>query len=124
MPGKVHQRPSNFVARGFCKNQVARNKDGRPVQEDSPNAVMWCQLGAIVKSLVNSSLWQPYQNALREIIMNDDPITWNNKPERTQEQVVSAMRQTEDNLKTIIDWEEHLEPISGITDKDLGDLEY
>lgn len=125
-------RPSNFVAKGFCKNALAKNKQGISVSEGSEDAIMWCQAGArwkIFGSLIKSpwphtndparKMDREYGFRLQNLVGMDD-VDWNNGVHTIQEQVVAAMREVENIMgkdpdKDII-WETELLPCSGIND--------
>lgn len=86
------------LAKGFCKGHIALDMDGREVMATSPHAVAYCAVGALWAAVLElkttAGLFHTVIRAVeKEIGKAYDPmglVTWNNEPERTQEEVVSV----------------------------------
>lgn len=82
---------------GAASRDVFGNPDGD--SEIWPDAVCWCAWGAILKVTGNTSIVGSDQRPktaaalLERHIGTNDVTTWNDAPERTQAEVVSALRQ-------------------------------
>lgn len=77
-----------------CWTQKAFALDalGQPVRSRSENAVCWCAGGAIERVSADHSLIYQTWDALERVV--GGPFTaWNDEPGRTQDDVVSALRE-------------------------------
>ena len=88
---------SEYVARGWCQGADARDKDEYSISVRDPSAVKWCLVGAIY-----ASNEPPYGGRLanileicRKLTGGLRPTIWNDKPERTQAQVVELLQEAE-----------------------------
>lgn len=82
------------VERGWCQDTLARDEHGDPTTVGPHGAVSWCLLGA----LVAASLDRPLElvtraaDALAPYVGEGGLVGWNDRPGRTQEEVVGAIR--------------------------------
>jgi hypothetical protein len=82
----------------WCQGYFAKTKKGKLIESRSKRAASFCMLGAIQRfdNQCQFGLWNPewYQakkyvaSAIRTSI--DNIASWNDKPKRTQEQVIKA----------------------------------
>lgn len=82
-----------LIEKGWCQNTNARSAKNRPVSASSPKAVNFCALGAItavwLKSSNSTSSFNEAMRALNFVVGGHVP-TWNDMPERTQDEVLAA----------------------------------
>jgi hypothetical protein len=81
------------VARGWCQGAVARDGDAHAVQAWSADARSWSLLGAILASWHDHTSVEPIEtslDALWRAMKRDRLEVWNDRPGRTQEEVVAA----------------------------------
>ena len=88
---KVLERAAEIVERGWRQGANARDDDDWPVPAYSKAARSWSAYGAI------SSVVGRYADALAaeiavEAVVNCNIRPWNNHPDRTQSEVVTALR--------------------------------
>jgi len=88
----------------WTQGDTARDADGKPLPNSTePAAVCWCVLGAIGKTVggANRPMFSAARKALRAVLPEDieqidedlpDEANWNDAPERTQAEVVAALR--------------------------------
>lgn len=81
----------------LCKGWYAKDKEGNDVQPLNPNACAFCTMGALQRAYEN---WYIRQQAINRLenkihrIAGDFSIArWNDKPERTKEEVVSLLKE-------------------------------
>ena len=77
----------------WCQDQMALDARGKPTIASSPNACRWCASGAIIAVSVRKL--QARLNArvaIRESLGVASLTEWNDAPERTQDEVVAALR--------------------------------
>lgn len=100
-PREVLLKAAVLVERGWCRGEMARDARGNKVSPISDAAVCWCALGA-AKSAADGRI-HPYthaRDALHAHLFSQpdsgdgpDPVTvWNDAPDRTQAEVVAALR--------------------------------
>ena len=92
------------IEQGWCQGASARDGQGRPVQPWSPDATRWTAIGALVavsarRRRVTSDLEQEiagFQRANVALLeaMGYSPADWNDRPERTREDVLAAFERT------------------------------
>jgi len=81
------------IERGWTQKAYARSEDGSSVAYNSPDAVCWCPIGAIVA--VDSSLGRASDQAVKIFAETVETSTskltqWNDTPDRTQDEVLIA----------------------------------
>ena len=80
------------VSTGWCQGTIAQDADGRPVGAGSSAARRWSMLGAVLASWDGGPVEELGQ-AVTSLHTSTDqaPLeVWNDRPERTQEEVVTA----------------------------------
>ena len=103
--------PSEYVALGWCKFMLAMNNVGQIVGINSSDAVKWCALGAISRFAQNDNqLYYQYVAELSNIV-GMPAQRWNDFPHRTQQEVVSVLKEVEKNLN-LVNHNENIETIS------------
>ena len=101
-------KPSDYIRQGFTKGALGRDENGECVGFNVKHAVSFCATGAICAAYRRGSsknikvseklrifIAQNYpdcNNYLRGVIDHEyiSIPTWNNQPERTQEEVIQA----------------------------------
>lgn len=85
-------QPSDYVRRGWTQYAYARNSAGREQWPRSPSAVSWDVAGAIYAA-------HPWNTRARlaitytlTVFVGDDIEVWNDAPERTQSEVIAALK--------------------------------
>ena len=94
----IFRKAAMFIKKGFTKAAFARNAEGKTVDYTRPEACSFCTAGAILKAAYP-------QDSLRLIAYAGDELKhagryrgnraialWNDKPERTKEDVVTFLR--------------------------------
>lgn len=85
-----------LLARGWTQNVCARNEKGEGVGSRAPEAVCWCALGAINAvtsssfegAAVRAAVYQAILDSVRSRHPFLDLSGWNDRPNRTQEEVL------------------------------------
>lgn len=111
----------DLIARGWCQGVYARSKRGRKVNEGSELAVCFCIQGGINK--LSAPHGYDFRHRMREVlaatltielreglpksiaqriqaVCGAELIEWNDKVDRTQDQVVKLCRDTAQRLRT------------------------
>ena len=89
----------DLVSTGWIRNVFAADKDGEEVGVRDKGACQWCLIGAIMAATDNPNPFGYFQ-----VFRNANPqcgewlATWNDKPERTKEEVVQAFDNVIDYL--------------------------
>lgn len=81
-------KPSDFIKKGWCREELARDKDGDVTYFDAQQAVAWCAMGAIFACRDVSS--HDALKALRSYVGNNVIALWNDDPNRTQQEIIDA----------------------------------
>lgn len=76
----------SLIASGWTRGRLACDARSRCVTYDSDEARSWCALGALSRSAADGATVGKF----RAQISGGDIATWNDAPERTQEQVLDA----------------------------------
>ena len=78
----------------WCKIYSARDAKGKSVRASSSKACSWCILGSITRAQAasHSSQWGKTIAAVTVVLGNRSIAEWNDAPERTQAEVVAALR--------------------------------
>ncbi len=81
----------------WCQGAYAKNGQGWPVSEFSPNACSWCLLGAILKLSVceNREITHEVVSLLvkaLKVTHSGELVSYNDSPNRKQKEVVSLLR--------------------------------
>ena len=79
------------VAMGWTQRAGARNAAGRKVSDQNVHAVRWCLVGAIWREGGNIFTTREAISTC-EAHLGRGAVAWNDAPERTQSQVVAALR--------------------------------
>jgi hypothetical protein len=95
---------ADLVARpgGWTQRSVAKDRDGLSVEVESPAACSFCLIGALDRASIGCTparMLLAAELALTELIDSDSLATWNDASERTQEEVVAALRAASAKLK-------------------------
>ena len=107
--------PSEYVEQGWCKFFLAADNNGKIVNVNSENAVKWCALGAVSRfAQDDNEIYYQFVTELNNVVMMPGHH-YNDSPHRTQEEVVSALREVEKNLKLVDD-------IETISDNDINEF--
>lgn len=124
---KVLERARELVSLGWCQGDLAQDEFGSTIPDSSPNAKSFCTIGAIDRALYEALEWnwnmvitQPL--APKSVMLKDlynatkiellkalgikDPVahsfgivSFNDKPGRTQEQVIELFDNAIANMK-------------------------
>jgi hypothetical protein len=83
LPSEVLLAARELVAGGWTRHSWARDSKGEPVNIQSPDAVSFCVVGAVLRaSGDNDSFWPMHgREALSYIREHDFLEAWNNMPE-------------------------------------------
>src|SRR5687767_6035833 len=88
------------VTVGWCQGTVAQDEDGRAVAPESSDARRWSILGALLASW-NGGPVGDLRQAVTSLLAATERLpleVWNDRPERTQTDVVSAFERAIDTL--------------------------
>jgi hypothetical protein len=88
------------VATGWCQGAVAQDEDGRAVGPGSPDARRWSMLGALLASWEGGPV-QELGQAVKSLHTSTEhsPLeVWNDRPGRTQTDVVAAYERAIESL--------------------------
>lgn len=92
-------KPSDYIKRGWCQGEYARDANGRAVPAQDSRACQWCIDGAIYAAdlhvSVAESLRAAFCAALGLSYSIRQPILWNDMPERTQEEAIAVLEAAE-----------------------------
>lgn len=84
-------KPSEYIQKGWCKGNSAKDATGRGCDANGPFAVQWCLIGAVYAAY-------PYNSIAHEQIFErlctkvGVPALWNDKEKRTQVEVVELLQ--------------------------------
>lgn len=94
MTKKILERAANLVSAGWAQGVVGRYKNGDACGWDDSEAVSWCALGAINRAAMDEGHCLGACAAVDRLrhIVGYFVVAWNDAPERTQAQVVRALR--------------------------------
>ena len=90
-------RPSGHLEIGWCQQKFAVNAAGEKVAMGSPSAVAWCLLGSLGAAWEGGHITYKEHNELDALLhaRHGDLDNYNDRPERTQAEVVTAMKDAE-----------------------------
>ena len=80
------------LAKGWCQRAMAKDSLGGHMDPQSPYAVRWCLVGAVLGSTdlsVNTRV--RVLDAIQDVTGCRFPSTWNDTPGRTQEEVLAVL---------------------------------
>lgn len=83
----------------FTKGAYARDIFNADVDEDAPDAVCWCAIGALWLTSPTGKTTQEARRYLLEVT-GQGITAWNDAPERTQAEVVAALREASKRAST------------------------
>jgi hypothetical protein len=89
---EVLRQAAALVRQGWCKNALAKDKDGKWAAPRDPRAVCWCAAGAIQKICGGPNDGWEAAAALRNVLFMDIQ-TWNDTYARDGEHVASKMEE-------------------------------
>lgn len=97
---EVRRRAARLVERGWCQLSYARDRHGTPVGVNSAEAASWCLLGALDEAVPvpwTKADVARIETAAAQIageigVCVKELDYWNDRPGRTQAQVVQALR--------------------------------
>lgn len=72
----------------WTQGELARDIRREPTDPDEPDAACWCLEGALQKVCGRHEAYQ----AVRRVVAEPSLWGWNDDPNRTQEEVVAALR--------------------------------
>lgn len=92
-PAAILRRAAERVRRGWTQKVHARTADGKQRMWDAPDAVSWCAYGAIRAEAIGEITANEARLALARRVNPDmDAVApWNDRPERTAEDVAATM---------------------------------
>jgi hypothetical protein len=110
-PTTFLKKVRKFIERGWCQGYFALNKEGREVDARSRSACKWCLIGAIckttpdirflhIKNIVENELDKDICSRARSQHQNSIE-GWNDKPGRTQKQVLNLIDRVLKKLEKI-----------------------
>lgn len=77
----------------WTQNMLSATKRGYAIGAMEDNAACWCAMGAIFREARGAGdLTRPAYDALADVIGHGHIPSWNDAPERTQAEVVAALR--------------------------------
>jgi hypothetical protein len=76
----------------WTQGNSGRDAHGAEVPWNDPDAVCWCAFGAVWKSQGRMTVQNTPAEDILERIVGWDITAWNDSPDRTQAEVVSALR--------------------------------
>lgn len=79
----------------WIQGHYAMTRFGRPIGPLEAPAACWCTVGALTNTACGDGPWQWWESRryLERVIDRTGITDWNDAPERTQAEVVSALRQ-------------------------------
>lgn len=90
---EILREARGYIERGWTQGAFARDGDGHKVAFEHPAAGCFCALGAIERAEGGDTSYASGQRArfsLRAVIGSNLIGEWNDAPERTKEEVLSA----------------------------------
>lgn len=92
------KRAKELIERGWTQNTRARDAEGDPTHADSADAVMFCVEGACVRAAFETGIdgWaieDRLETALGKRGFNASIARWNDRPDRTKEEVLTLMEE-------------------------------
>lgn len=80
-----------LIERGWCQDAYALDANGDEIRENDPSAVCWCASGALLVDLNHPDpIVHRARMMFRRAIKNDFIPGWNDRPGRTQAEVLAA----------------------------------
>lgn len=100
MPSRMMVEARERIAIGWCQGAVAQDEDGRSVAPESSDARRWSILGALLASWNGGPVGDLRQavSSLHAATERSHLEVWNDRPGRTQTDVVSAFERAIDTL--------------------------
>jgi hypothetical protein len=100
MPSRMMVEARERITIGWCQGTVAQDKAGRAVAPESSDARRWSILGALLASWNGGSAGDLRQavTSLHAVTERSPLEVWNDRPGRTQSDVVSAFERAIDAL--------------------------
>lgn len=96
---------SQYIERGWCQNDVAKDVFSQSVTSDSPNAVSWCLAGACSASQASGIIAIDQLIDLKSVLRNliSDPhmfsiSRYNDDPTHSKKQVLDIIKQAEKTI--------------------------
>jgi hypothetical protein len=98
LPEQLLTDAYEFVLSGWCQGATALDESGRPIEPASAAARKWSALGALERAWRRSDdpgVLDAFHRAKLALTaaVNDVPQAWNDRPDRHQSQVLSALAQ-------------------------------
>jgi len=107
----VLNKAVGYLERGWCRVDFARDVLGQSLYSSDGRAVCWCAVGAVQRAALFMDTYNAHQvveDACGEVckvlgLIKDSYLrgsfqstlsSWNDKPERTQEEVVAIFKKT------------------------------
>lgn len=90
-----------LIAKGWCQQALALDKEGKGVSEYSDAATQWCIVGAISRVVEGdpNRMFYKMSEKIRETI-HQDLVNWNNAPGQTQEGVLKVLDEVIESCMT------------------------
>jgi hypothetical protein len=100
MPSRMMVEARERITIGWCQGAVAQDEDGRAVAPESSDARRWSALGALLASWNGGPVGDLGQavTSLHAATKGSPLEVWNDRPGRTQTDVVSAFERAIDAL--------------------------
>jgi hypothetical protein len=91
----LHRAADLLEEFGWCQNTEAMTLAGEPCKAADSNAVSFCIGGAAERACLDLGVDAPYSSVFYEGILGIERyVSWNDKPGRTREEVISHLRAT------------------------------
>lgn len=88
---------ASYVARGWCKNRNAIDRDRKPVKAVDPSACKWCAEGAVIAAIggrdgAKQHLFEECRRFVQRAVKTSMPLHfWNDMRLRRKHQVIAAL---------------------------------
>ena len=86
-------KPSEYITKGWCQGEFARDSQGEKCYLYSPAVSEWCLVGAIKEAYLQDN--KKCRRAITKLQRKLNSLqfaTWNDDPTRTQAEVVALLQ--------------------------------
>ena len=85
-------KPSEYIKKGWCQGQLAKDAYGIGTEPNYTSATRWCLYGAILAAYNEEILKRvDIIDKLYEKLPVDSMALWNDAPKRTREEVIKLL---------------------------------